>query len=79
VAEPPPFSLGFEEPGAGYVSGSQRARVFTESWVAAYLFCPNCGERRISPYVANRPRCDFSSNSSRQPAQWKSNTGRFAT
>lgn len=44
----PSFSLGLEEPGATYVSGSQRARVFTESWVAAYLFCPARGAGRIA-------------------------------
>src|SRR5580658_6677579 len=55
----PPFSLGLEDPGAAYVSGSQRARVFTESWVAAYLFCPNCGARRIARHPNNSPVADF--------------------
>jgi type II restriction enzyme len=77
VAEPPPFSLGFEEPGAAYVSSSQRARVFTESWVAAYLFCPNCGERRISPHVANRPVADFHCGGCREEFELKSQRGRF--
>ena len=53
--EDTPFSLGFEEPPAHYVSGSQRARLFTEQWVAAYLFCPSCGERRIARYPNNSP------------------------
>ncbi len=55
----PPFSLGFEEPGAGYVSGSQRARVFTESWVAAHLYCPSCGGRRLAKFENNRKLADF--------------------
>jgi type II restriction enzyme len=73
----PPFSLGFEEPGAAYVSGSQRARVFTESWVAAHLFCPNCGERRIGRLTANRPVADFSCAGCREEFELKSQRGRF--
>jgi len=73
----PPFSLGFEEPGAGYVSGSQRARVFTESWVAAHLFCPSCGERRIARYPNNSPAADFHCLACREQFELKSQRGRF--
>ena len=73
----PPFTLGFEEPGAGYVSGSQRARVFTESWVAAHLYCPNCGERRIAQHVANRKLADFHCPGCREEFELKSQRGRF--
>ncbi len=74
-----PFSLGFEEPGAAYVSGSQRARIFTESWVAAYLFCPNCGERRVTRYVANRPVADFHCANCREEYELKSKRRRFGS
>ena len=73
----PPFSLGFEEPGAGYVSGSQRARIFTESWVAAHLFCPACGARRIARHVANRPVADFHCLACGEEFELKSQRGRF--
>jgi type II restriction enzyme len=72
-----PFSLGFEEPPAAYTSGSQRARVFTESWVAAYLFCPNCGARRIARYPNNRPVADFYCSECREEFELKSQKGQF--
>jgi len=72
-----PFSLGFEEPGAAYVSGSQRARVFTESWVAAHLFCPNCGARRIARQPNNRPVADFHCAECREEFELKSKRGRM--
>jgi hypothetical protein len=75
--EQPPFNLGFEEPAAGYTSGSQRARVFTESWVAAHLFCPGCGERRIARYPNNSPVADFHCVQCREQFELKSQRGRF--
>jgi len=75
--EDAPFSLGFEEPGAAYVSGAQRARVFTESWVAARLFCPGCGEPRIAQQAANRPVADFQCVGCREEFELKSQRGRF--
>jgi type II restriction enzyme len=71
------FSLGFEEPPAGYTSGSQRARIFTESWVAAYLFCPNCGAGRVARYPNNRPVADFHCSTCREEFKLKSQKGRF--
>jgi type II restriction enzyme len=53
------FDLGLSEPSAIYSSGSQRARIFTENWVAAYLFCPNCGSRRLAQHPNNAPVADF--------------------
>ena len=73
----PPFTLGFEEPGVGYVSGSQRARIFTESWVAAHLFCPACGERRIERFTNNSPVADFHCPTCREEFELKSQRGRF--
>lgn len=72
-----PLDLGFEEPGAAYVSGSQRARVFTESWVAAHLFCPACGARRIARFAANRPLADFHCAECAEQFELKSQRGRF--
>jgi type II restriction enzyme len=53
------MKLGFEESQARYDSGSQSARVWTESWVKDWLYCPNCGNQKISPFPANRPVADF--------------------
>lgn len=73
----PPFNLGFEEPAAGYTSGSQRARVFTESWVALNLFCPNCGEARMAQHPNNSPLADFHCGQCREQFELKSQKGRF--
>jgi type II restriction enzyme len=54
-----PFTLGFEEAAVAFASASQRARVWTEQWVGAHLFCPNCGAARVGRYAANRPVADF--------------------
>jgi type II restriction enzyme len=56
----PPLHLGFAEAPVAFVNASQRARVWTEQWAAAHLFCPNCGALRITSYKNNRPVADFS-------------------
>ena len=53
------MKLGFEESQAAYDSGSQQARVWTERWVADWMFCPNCGAARLSQFPANSPLADF--------------------
>jgi len=72
-----PFSLGFEEPSALYESPSQRARIFTESWVAAYLFCPNCGAARIAKHPNNAPVADFYCAECAEQFELKSKKGRI--
>jgi type II restriction enzyme len=54
-----PFNLGFEEAAVPFLSASQNARVWTEQWVAANLFCPNCGAARMGRYPNNQPVADF--------------------
>lgn len=53
------MKLGFEETQTPYDSGSQQARAWTERWVADTMFCPNCGNPRLSQLPANRPVADF--------------------
>jgi type II restriction enzyme len=53
------MKLGFEESQTPYDSGSQQARVWTERWVADWMFCPNCGAARLSQFPANSPVADF--------------------
>jgi type II restriction enzyme len=53
------MKLGFEESQATFDSGSQQARVWTERWVADWMFCPNCGAARLSQFPANSPVADF--------------------
>lgn len=53
------MKLGFEESQTPYDSGSQQARVWTERWVADWMFCPNCGTSSLSQFPANSPLADF--------------------
>jgi type II restriction enzyme len=77
VDDEPPFHLGFEEPPAIYASPSQRARIFTESWVAAYIFCPNCGAHRITQHPNNSHVADFHCNECREQYELKAQRHRF--
>jgi len=51
--------LGFEESQTPFDSGSQQARVWTERWVADWMFCTNCGAPQLSQFPANSPVADF--------------------
>lgn len=53
------MKFGFEEPRARFTNNSQNARVWTERWVADWMFCANCGNPRLSQLPANRPIADF--------------------
>lgn len=53
------MDFGFREPQRAYDSGSQRAKVWTEQWVADNLYCPNCGNPSISQMPPNLPVADF--------------------
>jgi type II restriction enzyme len=53
------MKFGFEEPQANYSSGSQKARVWTERWVADWAYCPNCGNAKVNQFPANLPVADF--------------------
>src|SRR5580692_2655192 len=48
------------ELGADYKSGSQRARVVTESWGEHNLYCPNCSSPKLERLSHNTQASDFS-------------------
>lgn len=50
---------GFDEIQAEYNSGSQRARVWTETWVEREVYCINCGHPKLSKATNNSPVLDF--------------------
>ena len=52
------MEFGFRETQAAYNSGSQNARVWTEQWVSDWLYCPNCGNDRLSQFPPNVPVAD---------------------
>lgn len=43
----------------GYHSGTQKARVLTESWVNNNMYCPRCGNLHITHFPNNSPVADF--------------------
>jgi type II restriction enzyme len=53
------MKLGFEEPQSTFVSGSQRARAWTEQSVSDWVYCPNCGNHKITQLPPNLPVADF--------------------
>lgn len=53
------MKLGFEEAQASYSSGAQSARIWTERWVADWIYCVNCGASRLSQLPNNSPVADF--------------------
>lgn len=53
------MKTGFSEAAAPFVSASQSARVDTELWADANMFCPNCGCSALTRYPANKPVADF--------------------
>ncbi|MGN1117481.1 MAG: DpnI domain-containing protein, partial [Acutalibacteraceae bacterium] len=44
---------------SNYHSHSQIARVLTENWVNANMYCPRCGNPHINHFENNRPVADF--------------------
>lgn len=53
------MEFGFRESQAAYNSGSQNARAWTEQWASDWLYCPNCGNDRLSQFPPNVPVADF--------------------
>ncbi len=62
-----------------YKSSSQRARVATEAWAAAYLYCPNCVSGGLTRYPANTPATDYVCPDCDSRFQLKSTSRRFSS
>jgi type II restriction enzyme len=74
------LKLEFEEgPQAAYDSGSQTARVLSETWASKHAFCPNCGNAHLTKFTNNRPVADFWCNSCNEEFELKSQKARFGT
>jgi len=72
-----PLNLGFEETSAVFESATQNARVWTEQWAAAWLFCPNCGSERLGRFPGNSRVADFFCESCAEEYELKSSKSRF--
>lgn len=61
-----------------YESASQRARVATEGWGQANLYCPNCDSPKLDRSAANTPAIDFTCPRCDAPFQLKSQGQRYS-
>jgi len=71
------MKLGFEESQTPYSSGSQSARAWTEQWVSAWAYCPNCGAPKINPFPNNSPVADFHCIACKEEYELKSQKTQF--
>jgi type II restriction enzyme len=74
-----PLKLGFEEETLPYDSPSQSARVWTETWVQRWFFCPHCGAEHVRRFENNRPVADFACEDCGEEFELKSQKKAFGT
>jgi len=61
-----------------YTSRSQKTRVLTEKWVGNEIFCPNCGNKKLSSYENNKPVADFYCEKCTEDFELKSKKGKIS-
>jgi len=71
------MKLGFEESQTTYTSGTQKARAWTEAWVGAQAYCPNCGHAKMAQFPNNSPLADFFCTSCSEEFELKSQKKTF--
>lgn len=70
-----PMAMGFEETQATYISGSQSARVWSETWVGSWAFCVSCGHAGLTKFANNSPLADFYCEGCREQFELKAKSG----
>ncbi|HRD26793.1 MAG TPA: DpnI domain-containing protein [Caulobacter sp.] len=70
-------NLGLAEERAVFVSPSQNARVLSEGWIAAHMFCPSCGADRLEAFPNNSPVADFGCGACGEEFELKAKNGRL--
>ena len=71
------FNFEMREDASDFKSGSQKARVWTESWILRQMYCPSCGERPLNDYSNNKPVADFYCGLCSEDFELKSTKGKF--
>jgi len=71
------FNYDFEKAPAAFTSGSQKARVWTESWVLREMYCPACGAPSLDDFANNKPVADFFCGQCNEEFELKSKNGRI--
>lgn len=61
-----------------YISSSQKIRVISEAWVSKEIFCPNCGNLKITNYENNKPVADFFCKKCKEDFELKSKKGKIS-
>jgi len=69
--------LGFAEQATVFKGPTQNARVLSEGWVAAQMFCPNCGADRLRALPNNSPVADFDCATCAEEYEVKATKGRL--
>lgn len=69
--------LGFEEESAPYEAQTQKARFWSEGWVARELYCLNCGAAALSKLPNNSPVGDFACDDCAEEYEVKSQAGKI--
>lgn len=69
--------LGFEEASAPYEAQTQKARFWSEGWVASQLYCLNCGAPKLSQLPNNSPVGDFRCPACSEEYEVKSKAGKI--
>jgi type II restriction enzyme len=69
--------LGFEEEAAPYSGQTQKARFYSERWVARELYCLNCGATNLTKLPNNSPVGDFSCQACLEEYEIKSQAGKI--
>lgn len=72
---PDGFNYKFEKAPTAFTSGSQKARVWTESWVLREMYCPACGAPNLDEFVNNKPVGDFFCGHCNEEYELKSKNG----
>ncbi len=67
----------FEEAPVEFTSGSQKARIWTESWVLREMYCPACGAPSLYEFENNKPVADFFCGLCDEEYELKSKNGRI--
>jgi type II restriction enzyme len=71
------MKLGFEEAQTPYAAGSQSARAWTELWVHDWVYCLNCGGRKLDRFPNNSPVADFLCTACKEEYELKSQKSAF--
>jgi len=74
---PDDFDYSFRETQTPFQSGSQSARVWTESWVLREMYCPACGDKPLHDFENNKPVADFYCGLCNEEFELKSKKSKF--